>query len=185
MAAELAGELSDERIEARIRKHRTAEEALTVTGPDGKPLANAEVTVRQVRHKFLFGCNAYMLGRCRDATLERAYRKRFADLLNFATLPFYWGAYEGRQGRTDETRVKEMARWCKSRGIRTKGHPLCWHSVAPKWLAGKSPEQVEALQAGRITREVKAFAGLIDTWDVVNEAVVMPDYQGGRNPIAQ
>ena len=77
-----------------------------------------------------------------------------------------------------------MAAWCKKNRIRTKGHPLCWHEVCPRWLRAKTPDQVETLQWNRITREVTAFRGLIDTWDVVNEAVVMPNHEGGRNPIA-
>jgi endo-1,4-beta-xylanase len=170
-------------IRQRIVRHRTAEVTLTVLAPDGRPLANAPVTVRQVRHKFLFGCNAYMLGRCGDPKLEAAYRRRFAAILNYATLPFYWGSYEGEEGKTAADRLRKMAQWCARNGIRTKGHPLCWHEVVPGWLAAKPPAEVEALQWARITREVKGFAGLIDTWDVVNEAVVMPDQKWQGNPI--
>lgn len=177
--------LRPERIQERILKHRTAEVTLTVIDAGGKPMANAEVSVRQARHKFLFGCNAYMLGRCGDPQLERAYRRRFAALLNFATLPFYWGAYERAQGETQADRVATMARWCAGSGIRTKGHPLCWHEVVPQWLADKPPADVEALQWGRITREVKGFRGLIDTWDVVNEAVVMPRFGRRGNPVGK
>jgi len=70
-----------------------------------------------------------------------------------------------------------MAQWCGRTGIRTKGHPLCWHEVVPRWLEAKSLAEVEKLQMGRITREVKTFTGLIDTWDVVNESVVMPRHK--------
>jgi len=183
MKAKAKGELSDERIDERITKHRTAEVRLTVMGPGGRPLANAPVVVRQVRHKFLFGCNAYMLTRCGKAELERAYRRRFKALLNYATLPFYWGSYEREQGKPAAKRLRQMARWCAEVGIRTKGHPLCWHQVVPPWLGKKPPAEVEALQWGRITRDVKEFRGLIDTWDVVNEAVVMPGFKPKTNPI--
>jgi endo-1,4-beta-xylanase len=172
-------------IDASILKHRTAEATVTVLSADGRPLANAQVTVRQTRHKFLFGCNAYMLGHCGKPDVEKAYRDRFAALLNYATLPFYWGSFERVEGRPDTQRLREMATWCKDRGIRAKGHPLCWHSVCPQWLRTKSEDQVEAAQWARITRDVTAFRGLIDTWDVVNEAVVMPDNEGGANPIAK
>ncbi len=178
------GELSEEAIQARIRKHRTAEIALTVTDGAGKPLAGAAVTVRQVRHAFLFGCNAYALERCGTPKLEDAYRRRFADLLNYATLPFYWGAYEPREGRPEAKRLKAMADWCAAQGIRAKGHPLVWHEVCPDWLKAKSPDDVERLQMARVDRDVRRFAGAIDTWDVVNEACVMPQYRRDpENPI--
>ena len=163
-------------IKNRIRKCRTADVTLTVTDARGRPLPNAAVTVRQTRHKFLFGCHAFRLGTFEDPKIERAYRKRIADLMNFATLPFYWGLYEPKEGKPSEARVKRMARWCASKGIRTKGHPLCWHATNanPEWLPGKTLDEAERLQLARISREVEAFKGLIDTWDVINETVVMP-----------
>ena len=184
MGEEAKAALSAERMDARIQEHRTAEVALTVEGPDGEPLAAQAVTIRQVRHKFLFGSNAFRVEGLREPAMERAYRKRFSDLLNFATLPFYWGSYEPQQGKTSKDRLTKMAQWCRSEGIRTKGHPLCWHTVVPPWLQGKEPAEAEALQWARIERDAKDFAGLVDTWDVVNEAVVMPGFNK-PNPISR
>ena len=181
-AAEARKELSAGQIKARIRKYRTAEVVLTVTDADGKPLADTAVTVRQVRHKFLFGANAFRVAQRDDSKQQAEYQRRFVELLNYATLPFYWGGYERTEGRMRETQLRAAAEWCKAGGIRVKGHPLCWHNVVPQWLGAKKPEQVLPLQLARIEREVKAFAGLIDTWDVVNEAVAMPAAK--RNPIA-
>ena len=175
--ANVKSALSNQQIERRILTYRTAEVTLTVKEASGKPLANAPVTIRQLRHRFLFGCNAYRLERIREAELDAAYKKRFSALLNFATLPFYWGGYERRPGKTQQARVTAMARWCRDNNVRTKGHPLCWHEVVPRWLEGKPLAEVEKLQMGRITREVKGFTGLIDTWDVVNESVVMPRHK--------
>ena len=169
--------LSTRAIQARIRRYRTVEVTLTVLGADGRPLANTAVTVAQRSHKFLFGANAFKIGNCGTPALEKGYRKRYADLLNFATLPFYWGFYEPTEGNEQTAKLKMMARWCREARIATKGHPLCWHTVVPKWLDGKTPEQVRTLQLGRIERITRQFAGLIDTWDVVNEAVVMPSYK--------
>jgi GH35 family endo-1,4-beta-xylanase len=76
-----------------------------------------------------------------------------------------------------------MASWCNQNHIRTKGHPLCWQQVAPRWLLNKPVDEVEKLQLARITREVAAFQGAINTWDVVNEAVVMPNFKTEPTPI--
>jgi endo-1,4-beta-xylanase len=185
-AAENAADpLSAEATSARIQKHRTADVTLTVTGLDGRPLVNAAVTVEQVRHKFLFGCNAFGVKPQDTSETQKAYQDRFAALLNYATLPFYWGNYERQEGNPGADRVRAMAEWCRTRDIRTKGHPLCWHMVEPKWLSGRPLEEVEKLQLARITRDVTAFAAgdLIRTWDVVNEAVIMPDFEGGKGAI--
>ncbi len=177
--------LADREIRKRIDKHRTADITLTVRDKDGRPLAGTTVTVQQMRHKFLFGCNAFQIGRIKKPKLHDGYRNKFAALLNYATLPFYWGGYERKPGETQKHRLEAMARWCAENGITTKGHPLCWHTVTPDWLEGKSLGEVEKLQIRRIRRDVEAFRGKIDMWDVVNEAVVMPDYKVKANPITK
>jgi GH35 family endo-1,4-beta-xylanase len=171
--------LSDKAVDARIARHRTAEVTLTLRGDDGKPLGGAEVTVEMVRHKFLFGANMFAHEQLGKDELNRKYSERFSGLLNFATLPFYWGMYEHKASPERPTQIKQvtgMAKWCKARGIVTKGHPLCWQEVEPKWLRGKPADEVQKLQLARIQREVKDFKGLIDTWDVLNEVVVMPKF---------
>ena len=90
--------VGDQQVEQRIRKYRTAEVVLTLRGRRGGVVANAPVIIRQVRHKFLFGCNAYVLGQCRTPLENAAYKRRFAGLFNYATLPLYWGEFEPMQG---------------------------------------------------------------------------------------
>jgi GH35 family endo-1,4-beta-xylanase len=185
-AAESATDpLAPDEMNARIQKHRTAEVTLTVIDRSGKPAADAAVTVAQRRHKFLFGCNIFALRPEDPSETQRAYQERFTALLNYATLPFYWGGYERQEGQPDADRLRAMAEWCQAHGLQTKGHPLCWQQVEPKWLAGKPLDEIKALQLGRITREGGAFKGLIEKWDVVNEAVAMPGHQGGKGPIPQ
>jgi hypothetical protein len=45
--------------------------------------------------------------------------------------------------------------------------------------------EIADTQWNRIQREVSAFRGLIDIWDVVNEAVVMPDFDPAKYQIAR
>jgi len=172
--------VSEAAINERILKYRTAQVTLTVTDEGGRPLADAEVAVGMVRHKFLFGCNIFRLRPGSTAEDDGAYGERFAELLNYATLPFYWQGYEQSEGSTGKERVMAMAHWCQEHGIRTKGHPLVW-TLEPRWLAEKPPAEAESLLWKRIDREVTAFRGLTDIWDVLNEAVVGPDQARGRN----
>ena len=111
----------------------TGEITLTITDLSGKPAANTPITVRMVRHRFLFGCNAFLIGTISDGPLQRAYEERFAELLNYATLPFYWGSYEREAGSTDEDRLENMAQWCAANHLAAKGHPLVWHETFPQW----------------------------------------------------
>jgi len=171
-------ELTEEKINQRIEKHRTAEVTLTVKGPGGAVLENTEVTIRQERHRFLFGCNAFKVNGCTTQKHTTAYRRRFKALLNFATLPFYWGNYEPTEGEPHKKDLAAMARWCARNGVRPKGHPLVWHEVPAPWLQDRPLPEFERMLLERVRREVSGFAGLVDTWDVVNEAVVLPRWQG-------
>ena len=87
--------------QARIEQHRKADATILVTDADGKPASGAEVQVEQTRHAFLFGCNIFAWGRVGDEAGEAAYRQRFADVFNFATLPFYWWTYEAASRPAD------------------------------------------------------------------------------------
>ncbi|MBN2021559.1 MAG: endo-1,4-beta-xylanase [Pirellulales bacterium] len=164
---------SDEEItaqaDARIEKHRKADATVVVLDAQGKPVPDAQVRVEQTRHAFLFGCNIFMFERAGGEELEAAYRGRFAELLNFATLPFYWPWYEPRQGEPDHARTERIAQWCKEHGIAVKGHPLAWNTADPNWLPDDLDE-IRRLQMARIDDCVARFAGVVDRWDVVNEA---------------
>jgi endo-1,4-beta-xylanase len=169
-----ASVLNQEAVSARINKYRTTTATLKIVGPGGKPLAHKTIVVAMQRHKFLFGANLYNWGNLKDKNLENNYRRRFVEVFNFATLPFYWGSYEPRQGKTEESALRAMAKWCRKKGIVTKGHPLVWHEVPAPWQASLKTDAMRRVQLLRVEREVKTFTGLIDMWDVVNEAVVMP-----------
>ena len=172
-AGEPAGKPSEEQLwaqaDARIEKHRKADAAVLVLDAAGKPVPGAKVAVEQTRHAFLFGCNIFLWGKTADEKAERAYRERFSELLNYATLPFYWPMYERRKGEPGHERTEQVARWCKEQGVATKGHPLAWNFAEPPWLPDDL-EEIRRLQMARIEDCVSRFAGLIDRWDVVNEA---------------
>jgi GH35 family endo-1,4-beta-xylanase len=164
----------------RIEKHRKGD--ITVLVLDrGEVAAGAALEVAQTGHEFLFGCNAYGLSVADKSPAQRAYQERFAALFNYATLPFYWGFYEGKRGERQTEALKAMARWCADHGVRSKGHPLVWHEVVPDWVPRDVPALVSALRE-RVRSIVSGFAGSIDTWDVINESTVSAgvDNQVGR-----
>ncbi|OEI67787.1 endo-1,4-beta-xylanase [Curtobacterium sp. ER1/6] len=170
--------------------HRTGETVLTVVDHHGTPLADTEVTVEQTRHAFGFGnigfdflglANGELTGSAADAAEHLA--DLYTDVFTTATLPFYWGRFEPERGRPDTARLRRTAEWFRDRGVALKGHPLVWHTVQPDWLLGLPLDEVEQLQRERIRREVGEFAGLVDTWDAINEVVIMPVFDNGDNAI--
>ncbi len=152
----------------RIEKNRRGAGAIMVRTADGKRLAGATVKVEQLRHDFLFGCNLFRLARIPDTDREAEYRRRFAALLNYATLGFYWPAYEPRRGQPQYAYTDQAVDWCRQQNIRCKGHPLVWDYADPRWLPQDFAE-IRTLSHARVKDIVSRFAGRIDIWDVVNE----------------
>ncbi|MEG3636460.1 endo-1,4-beta-xylanase [Micromonospora palythoicola] len=181
-------------------RHRKGEITLTVRGPDRQPLADQVVTVAQERHAFAFGNIGFdfvdlvggpgpeettgveSFGGDSRLDLDRL-GELWLDVFNTATLPFYWGRYEPRRGAPDTERLTATARWLAERGVTVKGHPLVWHTVQPSWLLGLELDEVERLLRARVRELAGGFAGLIDTWDAINEAVIMPVFANGDNAI--
>jgi GH35 family endo-1,4-beta-xylanase len=152
----------------RILQHRQGPGTIRVRGADGKPLAGVPLKVEQLSHDFLFGSNCFRFGHINDPEREQLYRQRFAALLNFATLGFYWPAYEPERGRPDYDYTDSVLAWARPQGITCKGHPLVWDFADPRWLPREFSE-IRALSNARVRDCVARFKGRLEIWDVVNE----------------
>ncbi|ADQ04205.1 glycoside hydrolase family 10 [Caldicellulosiruptor owensensis OL] len=173
-------------------EHRKSTVTLKIKRVDGTPLKNAEVVVRQTKHKFLFGCAEFSVVPFANDELQGKEKEKFEtvfekflELFNFATLPFYWARFEPVKGKPDTIRLKKTAEWLLSKGCTVKGHPLCWHTLTAPWLLEMDNQQILFAQLERIRREVSEFAGLIDMWDVINEVVIMPIFNKYDNGITR
>jgi GH35 family endo-1,4-beta-xylanase len=164
-----------------IETHRKSDVAIRLLDAEGRPMKGLKVAAAQKTHDYLFGCIIFPLvrhGRGMDERLEHGFRQRFLDLLNFAVFPFYWSGYEPHQGATQWERMLPTIEWCQSNGITTKGHPLVWAVPPgmPRWLEGIDPAAATELSRARVRSIVGGFAGRIDIWDVVNEAIHVPTW---------
>jgi endo-1,4-beta-xylanase len=182
--------------------HRRGTMQVTVLDSAGNPVRDADVTVEQQRHDFAFGNIGFdfiplangetaqdtaaepVFGGAQLAGLQQL-ETRWFELFNTATLPFYWRGFEPTRGKPDTRRLLRTASWFAERGVTVKGHPLTWHTLAPEWLTGLPVAEIERLQRERIRREVTDFAGVIDTWDAINEVVIMPVFTAEENGITR
>jgi endo-1,4-beta-xylanase len=151
-----------------IGRNRKREAILVVTDSTGKPLSGTPVTMELVRHEFLFGCNLFEFDRYATDDENRIYKRRFEELFNAATLPFYWRSYEWRKGEPDYPKTDKLIAWCRERGIRMKGHPLLWGHKAgvPPWSNGLPSSES---QRQRVEEILRRYQGKIEFWEVVNE----------------
>ncbi|MDI9441005.1 MAG: 1,4-beta-xylanase [Firmicutes bacterium] len=179
-------------LDQSIKKIRAADVKLTVKSQDGTPISGGEVEIAQTNHKFQLGSMGrfmipYVNNELTGEAKERAeeIKSRYLDLFNFVTLPFYWGRFEPVEGQPDTERVLNTAKWFKDQGIPSKGHPLCWHTVCADWLMDYSNEEIMRIQLERIKREVTDFKGYVDVWDVINEVVIMPNFDKYDNAVTR
>jgi endo-1,4-beta-xylanase len=178
--------------------HRTARAVVTVVDAGGHPLADADVRVAQRRHAFVFGNIGFDLIPLANGEAEvrrnlfggaehnlELLGDLYCDLFNTATLPFYWRTFEPEPGHPDTARLRATADWFAQRGVAVKGHPLLWHTLAPRWLLPLSDDEVLDAVRARIVRDVSDFAAVIDTWDAINELVIMPVFTAEENAITR
>jgi len=150
---------------------------VTLTDASGSPLPHTDVVVEQVRHAFAFGNIGFdLIGHANGEDDQARLAEDWLALFDTATLPFYWGRFEPRQGDPDTARLRAAARWFADRGVRVKGHPLVWHTVKASWLDALPLDEAERILRARVAREAADFAGLVDTWDAINEVAIMPEF---------
>lgn len=171
--------------------HRKANACLQLKKADGTPLAGVTVRIDQTGHQFLFGCGAFdtvAMMKIPDEKhkaflLDRM--QKWLGLFNYGTLPFYWGRYEPAEGQTAYAETLAAAKWLRERKVQVKGHPLCWHTVCAPWLLQYDNDEIFRRQIDRIHRDVTAYKGVIDLWDVINEVVIMPDFDRYDNAVTR
>lgn len=171
--------------------HRRAKRTLRVVDKQGNPVVNTRLQFKQTKHAFLFGCGAFDINEyfaTKDPERKALLQERvdlWTDLFNYGTLPFYWGAYEPVEGQPQWESRMAAAKFMKERNIQVKGHPLCWHTGCVNWLMEYDNATILDKQLKRIERDVTQFKGTIDMWDVINEVVIMPDYDRYDNAITR
>lgn len=182
--------------------HRKAVKKLRFTDSQGNKLSNASVEVKLVNHQFLFGCGAFdSLPATAEEDMEKLnfYRdknmpdksffvdrmNKWLEVFNYGTLPFYWGGFEPKEGEVLTDSRMRAAKFLQKHNVKVKGHPLCWHTACADWLMEYDNATILQKQLDRINRDVTAFRGVIDIWDVINEVVIMPVYDRYDNAITR
>ena len=173
-------------------EHRKSTVRIALRDVAGLPVAGQKVRLSLKKHEFLFGTGTFFLVRRQapNITPEKAeyYEKvwqLWQELFNYATLPFYLGQYEPVKGQPNEAQLLTAAKELTAIGRGVKGHPLCWHTATAPWLMDMDNAGVLEYQKYRIHRELAAFRQDIHFWDVINEVVIMPEFDKYDNAITR
>ncbi|NLD88067.1 MAG: glycoside hydrolase family 10 [Clostridiales bacterium] len=165
-----------------IELYRKGNAEIVLSTADGKSLPE-EITVEAVQtgHEFKFGANIFMLDEFESEDKNCIYRKKFPELFNLATLPFYWCDIEPEQGklRFDADSPRRYRRpaidlcmdYCFAHGIEPKCHCLNYDSEIPSWVVDKSVEEHKRLLAKRFSEIADRYAHVIPDFEVTNETL--------------
>ena len=159
-----------------------------ITDKAGNPIAGKKVKFTQTNNEFLFGCGGFDALPLFDNPENELFKERmdaWGEIFNYATIPFYWGGYEPVEGDIKKDSRMFAAKFLIDKGAKVKGHPLCWHTVCADWLLKYDNKTIMDKQLERIHRDVTAFKGVVDIWDVINETVIMPEFDRYDNAITR
>lgn len=183
-------------------QHRKATQKIQFVDSNGNIITNTSVEYKLSNHQFLFGCGAFdslpATTEVDMGTIDFYHDKnlpskeffqdrinKWLKVFNYGTLPFYWGGFEPKEGEVLTDSRMRAAKMLKANNVKVKGHPLCWHTACADWLMEYDNATILTKQLDRINRDVTAFRGVIDMWDVINEVVIMPVYDRYDNAITR
>ncbi|MEL7087436.1 MAG: endo-1,4-beta-xylanase, partial [Planctomycetota bacterium] len=168
----------------RIEQHRKGDLAIEVLDARGRPVPNVDVEVEMTRHDFSFGVaiSAAWLDKHWDTPAGEKYRETVLAHFNAVALEnaLKWSRWESEP----EVALRTL-RWAKANGLQTHGHVLVWPGLEKfrvadadeVWAAAQIDPQILRDRVNDHVRSIlERTAGLIDVWDVVNEAYNQNDF---------
>ncbi len=171
--AGLPANLSPSAIQARIRKLRMGTVSV-------KTKPGADVSVRQLRHEFLFGTALPdSLAEKTPGALRGSDRKVFLKILgdnfNYAVHEnaLKWYDCEKSEGAVDYYMADRIWELCHERNIPMRGHCIFWEKedLNLPWVTALDNDRLRAAIVRRATGVTRHFKGRIEEFDLNNEMI--------------
>jgi endo-1,4-beta-xylanase len=155
--------------------------AKTVNGRSGAPTLVAVNGPRSLRahaaaRGMLVGCAVSP----EDLDGDPNYARTIADQANIlvADNAMKWDALRPAPDKFDFRGADDILVFAFAHEQKMRGHNLCWHESIPAWFAGTvTKENAAQFLTQHILTVAGRYAGKLQSWDVVNEAV---DPKSGR-----
>ena len=182
-----------EKIALGIENNRKGDFYLHFIDSRNRDVKVENLKVEMLKHDFLFGAQIFLLGGFENEERNRLYEENFLNLFNFATVPFYWKAYEQKDGvyqfkkDVSDQGLSHLSRrpsqdliveFCNKHGLKMKGHTLAWYvntHALPAWMPLQNRE-IEKYMCRYIDKVAERFDADIDVWDVANESSDTQDW---------
>ena len=148
-----------ETADARIRSLRRGRLSVWVSDAGDRPVTNAQVEVRQLRHEFRFGaavCPAAFTG---AASAE--YLRVLASNFNCAAVgeAIRWPVMETNAGQTAWSAADGVIGWCVTNGLVVRGNALLNGCDLPEWTTPLSGDELSGMLVARISAVASRYRG--------------------------
>lgn len=166
----------------RIEKHRTTEITIEVVDAKGLPVRDAKISVELKRHAFAFGTAVKAKLMMGDDERSKKYRdvvdQNFSAIVlenDLKTEAWETGASNDHDVYRQQWAIGTLA-WAKERGMRTRGHYLCWGPWQP-WSEKlkDDPQAIRDRVMKHLDDVIKGSGALVDEWDAVNHPIGWED----------
>lgn len=167
------------RVESGIELYRKGDARVRVVDKDGNPVKGAVIDAKEVKQAFKFGANTFMIDELETPEKNAIYKKKFPELFNLGTIPFYWKDLEPEEGKprfaVDSPRIYRRpatdlcVNYCLQNGIEPKLHCLNYDQFVPDWAKNRSVPEIKALLIKRFREIGERYAHLIPMIEVTNE----------------
>lgn len=159
----------------RIEKFRKGQITLHLT-LDGKSIDTTTAKINLVKHQFGWGVGIRAIDAEKNPALLDTISRHFnlVVFLNDLKMKF-WGK------QVTEQSMISILKACQKKNISVKGHVLVWpgynHLPAIYKENKSNPEKITQMVTDHLDNILSKTDGLIDRWDVINEAYTNKDLQ--------
>ncbi len=106
---------------------------------------------------------------------EQPYRDILATEFNMLTpeVVMKFDAIEPEQGHYNFTEGDTLVAFARAHSMQVRGHNLVWYLALPTWLTTGhfTRDELLSILHAHILAEVSHYRGVVNIWDVVNEAI--------------
>ncbi|KAF2294408.1 hypothetical protein GH714_010573 [Hevea brasiliensis] len=157
-------------VSSRSSHEKTRKTKVRIQAVDsqGKPLSNANISIKLKKASFPFGCAIN-----KNILYNNAYQKWFTSRFTVTVFEdeMKWYSTEPSQGKVDYSVPDAMLQFAKKNNVLVRGHNVFWDD--PKyqqgWINSLSPTDLSKATTDRINSIMSRYRGQVIGWDVVNE----------------
>ncbi len=161
----------------RIEQHRKSDLTLTLTGADGKPLADTEVTLTLRRHEFGFGCAINAKRMSSQSPDDQRYRDIIDRLFSIVVFENdlkdgQWPADMDEKRRHERNAELDRAfDWFQARHIAVRGHYLMQVATPYNLQSITDTQLIQRITTDSVRERMAFVKDRVIEWDVINHPI--------------